>query len=359
MFFRMVLRRRKRYRHGVYRPESPFQLLQASRCRLRHERKVLSGCLRIVVVAFIVAVLGVCHPTDTRAAAIDQYLGASVAKVEFKSEDFIDVSALERAVAVRAGKPLDASDVRQSISTLYQTREFSQIEVDANPADTGLVITFKLRPNFFFADFRLRGDRVLRSPMSSLVNLPLGEVYSPKTVEQLRQKVQEALRDSGYYQAEVFPDVQFLSKGRLVTVNYMVNAGQRAIISGIEISGSPLLERSEVLQTMKLRPGAYFDNESLKRDFERLRKLYSDRGFLNAALRLEKLEYSPSSNAVLIQIQIDSGSFVYIELTGGKIPRSSYAAWFRSMRRAALTLTSSKKGAATSRTTCSAKGTSM
>ena len=190
------------------------------------------------------------------------------------------------------GKPLDASDLRQSISTLYQTREFSQIEADATLGDAGLVITFKLRPNFFFADFRLRGDPVLRSPISSLVSLPLGEAYTPKAVEQLQQKAQEALRDAGYYQAEIFPDVQFLSKARLVTVNYIVNAGQRATISGIEITGSPLLERSEILQEIKLHPGSYFDNEALKRDFERLRKLYANRGFLNATLRLEKLEYS-------------------------------------------------------------------
>ncbi len=244
-----------------------------------------------------------------------------VAKVQFTSEDFIDVTALEQAVAVAAGKPLDASDLRQSISTLYQTREFSQIEADAALGDSGLVITFKLRPNFFFADFRLRGDPVLRSPISSLVSLPLGEAYTPKAVEQLQQKAQEALRDAGYYQAEIFPDVQFLSKGRLVTVNYIVKAGQRATISGIEITGSPLLERSEILQEIKLHPGSYFDNEALKRDFERLRKLYSNRGFLNATQRLEKLDYSPASNSVQIQIQIDSGSFVYIELTGGKIPK--------------------------------------
>ena len=284
-------------------------------------RNRLSHVLYVLGTVLSVAALTTWQAARLLAAPIDKYLGVPVAKVQFTAEDFIDVSALEKAVAVVVGKPLDTSDVRQSLSTLYQTREFSQIEADATLGDSGLVITFKLRPNFFFADFRLRGDPVLRSPISSLVSLPLGEAYSPKTVEQLRQKVQEALRDSGYYQAEVFPDVQFLSKGRLVTVNFMVNAGQRATISAIEISGSPLLERSEILQTIKLRPGKYFDNALLKKDFERLRKLYSDRGFLNAALRLEKLDYSSSSNAVLIQIQIDSGSFVYIELTGGKIPK--------------------------------------
>jgi outer membrane protein assembly complex protein YaeT len=255
------------------------------------------------------------------AAAIDRYVGQKVAAVKFVSEDLIDTSALTKAVAVAEHRPLVASDVSQSIRTLFATREFSYIEVDADLRSEGLIITFKLRPNFFFADFRLAGDAVLRSPISSLTPLPLGEVYSPQIVEQLQQKVRDALRESGYYQAEVIPDVQFLSRQRLVSVAYYIRAGARAAIDSIQISGSPLLERQELLQAMKLAPARYFDMESLKRDFERLRKLYADRGFLNATIRLEHLGYSESSNSVTVEIFVDSSSFVYIELSGGKIPR--------------------------------------
>jgi outer membrane protein insertion porin family len=323
MLFSIALRRHRRYCQGeAIAPEpASSSILQTAAGNVLCDKTRSRHVLLVLASVVAIAMLWNWHAPELYSAAIDKYLGVPVAKVQFTSEDFIDVTALERAVAVTVGKPLDASEVRQSMSTLYQTREFSQIEADATLADSGLVITFKLRPNFFFADFRLRGDPVLRSPISSLVSLPLGEAYTPKTVEQLQQKAQEALRDAGYYQAEIFPDVQFLSKARLVTVSYIVKAGERASISTIDITGSPLLERSEILQQIKVRPGSYFDSEALKRDFERLRKLYSNRGFLNATLRLEKLEYSPSSNSVQVQIQIDSGPFVYIELTGGKIPK--------------------------------------
>ncbi|MBM3802683.1 MAG: outer membrane protein assembly factor BamA [Acidimicrobiia bacterium] len=279
------------------------------------------AALKTLAAVVSVATFFLPYLVRAHAAAIDKYLGLPVAKVEFASTDVIDASALGRAIAVAAGKPLDASSVRQSIDALYRTRAFSQIDVDASIGEAGLVITFNLRPNFFFADFRLRGDSVLRSPLSGLVPLPLGEAYSPMVVEQLRQKAREALREAGYYQAEVFPAVQFLSKAKLVTVSYVVKAGQRARVAGIDIAGSPLLDRTEILQTIRLRPGGYFDGEALKTDLERLHKLYADRGFLNATLRLEELQYEPSSNSLRIRIQIESGAFVYIELTGGKIPK--------------------------------------
>ncbi len=256
------------------------------------------------------------------AVPIDQYLGLPVAAVQFISDGaHDDTTALGKSIAVAPGKLLAGSDVRRSIETLFETREFAHVEVEATQQSPGLTITFRLRSNFFFADFRLRGDPVLRSPLSGLTSLPLGEVYSPRAVEQLLQRVQAALRDAGYYQAEVIPNVQFAAESRLVTVEYIIRSGARASVRGIQIAGSPLLEKSEILDAMKLRTGSEFSGDSLRRDFERLRRLYSDRGFLNATIRLEKLAYDEASNSVEVQILIDSSAFVYIELTGGKIPK--------------------------------------
>jgi len=198
--------------------------------------------------------------------------------------------------------------------------------VDAETSPGGIIITFKLRPNFFFADFRTGGDVVLRSPLSGLTQLPLGEVYSPKSVQDLLNKVQQALKESGYYRAEVVPNVQFLSQEKLAVVEFFVRAGERAVISEISLTGTPLLGKEEILGEMKLRPGSYFDNEVLKRDFERLRKLYSERGFLNATIRLENLSYSQNDNAVTLELYINAGSFVYVELIGAKISKKELRA---------------------------------
>lgn len=277
--------------------------------------------LRLATVFGLSLLKAILEPSATLAGPVDAYLGLPVAQVEFISDDPIDTQALTKTVAVAQGKPLARADVRRSIESLFETREFAHIEVEAARNGEGLIITFRLRSNFFFADFRLRGDPVLRSPLSSLTSLPLGEVYSPRTVEQLLQKVQAALSDAGYYQAEVIPNVQFAAESRLVMVEYIVKAGKQASVRGIQIAGSPLLETAEILAVMKLRRGAEFTGEALRRDFERLRRLYSDRGFLNATIRLEKLAYDAASNSVEVQVLIDSSAFVYIELTGGKIPK--------------------------------------
>ncbi len=276
--------------------------------------------LRLATALFL-SLLGMAVDLTAESPDADSYLGRTVAKIKFDSEDPLDPVALSKVVSVTEGRPLQRADMRQSIETLFKSKEFANIEVYADQTSEGLVITFHLHPNFFFADFRLRGDSVLRSPLSSITSLPLGEAYSPRTVEQLRQKVLASLKDAGYYQAEVIPDVQFLKEDRLVTVAYIVQAGKQATVKSIEITGSPLLEKAEILQTMKLDAGSPFSGDALRRDFTRLRRLYSDRGFLDATIRLDKLEYEAASNSVQADILIESSAFVYIELIGGKISK--------------------------------------
>src|SRR5438132_8298214 len=246
----------------------------------------LLGIIRLIMV------------TAGLAADIDKYIGQRIAKVSFVSHDPIEADKLKRVVTVATGQTLDSGSIRRSIQALYETREYFYIEVDAETLGEGLALTFRLRPNFFFADFALGGDPVLRSPLSRLTSLPLGEAYSPKVVQDLLAKVQQALKNSGYYQAEVISNVQFLAQRKLVTVEFLVHAGRRAALSDIILTGSPLLEEREILDKMKSKVGSFFDNEFRKRDLERLRMLCSERGFLNATIRLEDLSYSKENNSV-------------------------------------------------------------
>ena len=259
----------------------------------------------------------------TSGAPADKYAGMTIALIEFSSTDSIKTDHLYKTINISVGQALNSGDIRHSIENLYKTKEFSYVEVDAEIREEGLVITFKLTPNFFFADFRISGDLVIKPTISNLVQLPIGEIYSHKAVEDLSSSVLRAYRDAGYYRAVVHPDIQFLQESHLVNVNYRAQAGPRATIEKIEITGSPQLDVKEILAVIKMRPGRPYSGGMLRKNLERIRKLYIKRGFLNANIRLESIHFEENTNTVQITIVVDSGSFVYIELAGGKIPRKT------------------------------------
>ncbi len=254
-------------------------------------------------------------------ATLDKYLGQTVSKVVFLSEDPISETKLRALIPLAAGEPLGADTVRRSLEVLYATRLFEYIEVLAEPGPAGLIITFQVRPNYFFADFRVGGQPVLRSPLRGLSQLPLGEVYSRKTVADILLKVQESLKNLGYFRAEITPNIQFVSKTRLVYVEFLIQPGARAVVGDLKVSGNPVLESQEITGKMKSKPGKLYDYAVLRKDFERIRRLYSDRGFLNASVRLQDLNYSAEQNSVSLNLSVDASSYVYIQLKGAKIPK--------------------------------------
>ena len=123
------------------------------------------------------------------AAPIDKYQGQPVGEIKFVSQDPINGPKLQKLIPLAPGQPLNAEAVRKSMEALYATRLFEYIEVLAEKGSAGLIITFQLRPNYFFADFRIGGEPVLRSPLRGLSQLPLGEAYSRKTVDDILVKV--------------------------------------------------------------------------------------------------------------------------------------------------------------------------
>ncbi len=260
-------------------------------------------------------------PERGSSATADKYLGQPVGEVRFVSEDPIKEQKLRELIPLAPGQPLRTEAVRKSLEVLYGTRLFETIRVLADSGPKGVIITFQVRPNYFFADFQIGGGSVLRSPLRGLSQLPLGEVYSRKKVAEILFKVQDSLKTSGYFQAEVIPNIQFVSQTRLVYVEFLITPRSRAVVADITVRGTPVLEPQEILQKMKIKPRKLYDYAVLRRDFERIRKLYSDRGFLNATIRLDDLRYSAAQNSVTLNLFVDASSYVYIQLKGAKIPR--------------------------------------
>jgi outer membrane protein insertion porin family len=267
----------------------------------------------------LVALLGLFLPAVLGGATLDKYEGQTVQAIHFDSSEAFNTSQFTGLLALKTGQPLSQPALHQSIQALYDTRLLSAIAVDAESTEGGVIVTFRLRPNYFFSDFHLRGDPVFKSSLSSFMQLPLGEPFAAGVVEDMLAKIKKAVEAAGYYEAVVKSETHFLSQGKLVAVDFNVQAGPKAPLSAIRISGTPRWSDKLIFSNMKLKPGKPFDADLLQRDFVRLRKLYSDRGFLNSTFRVEKTSYSPQQAAVTLDLLINSGPFIYVQLSGARI----------------------------------------
>ncbi len=245
----------------------------------------------------------------------------TIKEIQFSFSEPYQARDLEKILPLQSGEPLDYSKLQACFQSLYDTRLFSRLELDAKKKDGGVILTFLLTPNYFFANFKMEGDYVLKTSLSNLIPLPLGEIFSRQQVDIIAAKLRDKLLESGYRMSQVKATIHRLSERKLVEVVFNIQAGPRAILQQYGIQGVTALHTETIRQNIKLRPGRPFDRERMEKDLNRLKKLFASRGFLSAKIQTGNFQYSPENNSLKFDFLINAGPYIYVDLRGAKIPR--------------------------------------
>ena len=141
--------------------------------------------------------------------------------------------------------------------------------------------------------------------------------------ERVSQRLLEGYAREGYY----FAEVNIVKRGEesaLPDVIFEVREGPKVRVKGVKILGNESMPDDRFLYFFKSglshlakrksNPpgpfswfGAPFVEETLEADILAMRQVYRDRGWLDAVVELEKLEFRPDKRGVVIHIAVDEG----------------------------------------------------
>jgi outer membrane protein insertion porin family len=251
----------------------------------------------------------------------ERFDNLTIKEIRFSFSEPFQTKDLDKILPLHSGEPLDYSRLQACFQSLYETRLFSSLALDAKKEDGGVILTFLLTPNYFFADFKLQGDHVLKTSLSNLTPLPLGEIFSQQQVDLIGAKLHDKLLESGYRMSKVESTIHRFSERKLVEVIFTVQAGPRAILQQYSIQGVTALRPETIRRKIKVRSGRPFDRERLEKDLNRLKKLFASRGFLSAKIQTGNFRYSSENNSMTFDFLINAGPYIYVDLHGAKVPR--------------------------------------
>ena len=129
--------------------------------------------------------------------------------------------------------------------------------------------------------------------------------------------------NNGFINSQVAePEITQDEKG--IYIKIKINEGKRYKFGKIEISGDSLLKpQTELLTSLKIITGKYYDRESLTKDIDLLTEACNDEGYANADVN-PKVNIRDKEQLVDIDFQIKKGPLVYINrisITGNTITR--------------------------------------
>ena len=214
---------------------------------------------------------------------------------------------------VRQGEELRPEALREGIRRLYETEQFVDVDVYAEPVGEGfrLVISVVERPRV--AGIEVEGeDELSEDEILEAMTITENEPWNRAAVEDSRVRLLALLREKGFAQGTVrIEEEQTAEDAVRVTVH--VDEGTRVVVRRIEFAGNEALEGADLEKVMETkedrwwRTDAFLDREVLEEDLVRIAERYRAEGYINARATGYDLEFEEDGERVVITITVEEG----------------------------------------------------
>ncbi|MBD3368167.1 MAG: hypothetical protein GF405_08375, partial [Candidatus Eisenbacteria bacterium] len=214
---------------------------------------------------------------------------------------------------VRAGEELRPESLREGIRRLYETGQFSDVDVYAEQAADGLrlIVTVEERPRV--AGIEVEGvDDLSEDEVLEKMAITEGDPYDRGRVEDSRVAIVELLREKGFVSGTVEIESD-RTAADAVRLRVVVDEGTRVVVRRIEFVGNEALEGADLEKAMETkedrwwRTDAFLDEDVLEEDLLRIAERYRAEGYINARATGYDLEFEEEGQRVVIRITIDEG----------------------------------------------------
>lgn len=236
----------------------------------------------------------------------------------------------------RAGDRYDPAKVRHDIHALYDTGHVSDVKAEAAPDGDRVRITFLLRPK---QTVRVRKVQFVPPTAGVKVQIEPGAELDEQAAQQVAAGVRKQLTASGYSDAKVEARLAPTGPGT-ADLQIVIDKRKPVDVGGVTVSGHLGVKPSEVrhalhaTQSKRMLPGipgiwngwrirpAYHE-DAVQADLARLRSFYYRRGFFDADVRVDSVDFS--AGQARVAYFVESGPQFHIQSLNrmGPGPRKS------------------------------------
>jgi outer membrane protein insertion porin family len=256
-------------------------------------------------------------PSPAPAPKLRPFFGQTVVSVGYTSDGPVDRDEVARLVSIKAGQPLTEEGTGSSIRHLFATRRFSDVRIEAAPAEGGVDVTVHL-----FRSFRVNplkfddGVSVSKEEMRRSIPFSEGSVFTAGELEEGAAALKRRLDADGYISATVQPEVFFDRKTFDAEVIYHIDAGKPARTAPPLFDGEVKpFTREELLKKARLDPGDRYREAKARADAERMTKYLKKKMYLRGSVEL--IAAQPTDDGRVIPVyRIVVGPKVVFEAQG-------------------------------------------
>lgn len=264
-------------------------------------------------------------------AQTTQFDGQTIVDIQFSPRQSLDPADLAKAMPMKKGDILRASDVAAAIDGLYATGRFNDIAADVEPAPQGILLRFEVQLAVFVGQVVIAGKTPSppnKPELRAAVQLSLGEPFHDEDVDAAVKSIQELLQSNGFYTAKVTPQTKKDDELQQVYLTFQIDEQKRAHYEYPVIQGNQYLSDGTVVHATGWRvPIIHWwrqvTQERTDGGVQGVLRKYQKQDRLTASAEIKDLSYDSQKNRVKPTLDIAPGPKVTVTAIETKVSKGT------------------------------------
>ena len=239
-------------------------------------------------------------------AKIEYYIGTTPAE-----ETIEQLNILRNQTVVYAGDTLSRHTIQQSITELYTTQQYSQIQVYSQDTPDGIVLTYQLTPFAHIEQIVLSGipENEVKTAIENAMRSKHGGKYVPTIAKTDAQRIKRVCQAYGYFDAKVIVPDALTETG---TLTYQITVGDPSVIKILQIKGNAAISTNELKAACNFsRLSPIYNKSAVDTDVAAMLELYRKNNHPTATIAPT---FVPETG--VLQFHINEGKQVQFNFVG-------------------------------------------
>ncbi len=221
-------------------------------------------------------------------------------------ENIEELNTLKELISVTVGSQFSRYTIQQSVSSLFSSQKFIQVDVYTLGTPEGIVLKFDLKKVMPIQKIDIIGvpPSELRRAIRATIRLEPGEMYVPIMAKKDINSIKAVCADFGYFRAEVEENA-IASKGSLI---YQVDLGAPTLVSDFQIQGNSTIFTEQIKEVCRTHVGMIYRKSTVNEDIVVIRELYRKRYYPST-----KIEANFANKVGVLTLDITEGTQLLLD----------------------------------------------
>lgn len=242
----------------------------------------------------------------------------TIVSVDIEGVHSADTFLVLNSSALVPGEVVTPGMVQDAIKGVYGLGLFSEVGIDADPAEAGVRLTIKVKEYPKLDDLKFSGNRKIKTKkFKETITLFEGRLVSPKEIKNNIERIKSMYAEKGYLLVNVETEQSGVEdQAGLVDLEFNITEGEKVRVGKITFSGNRIFPDKKLRGKMSTKQKGFFrsgsfDEEKYLEDKDKIIGFYKKEGYIDAVILGDSIWYSDNKTRMFIEIELREGERYY------------------------------------------------